>query len=451
MPKSPSMPGATPGPERRRIAVLKVLYLLAVTASVFVLPALQATRPVRWYVVPALLVAQVVTLLICRVGAKEILRPVVRLKWLFLFLLACYTFLPTEDQRSDDLFVEWQIPFAARTIPLNVTGLEQAGLMCLQILTFILASALVRLTGAGTDLVDGLRAFRLPSLFVYSLDQTLALLGGHVPARRDGSGSGDGSGGGGQKRWRDESGGHTTPQGSPGFVAILRRLLRGDVGFFVQSVQGNLARAGDQVSRAYEGRLDARLAHDVAVIAGVSLGMVSFKMLKILPGVPFAPGFKTLLLFPLYVLASQLAWSRWGGTVAGSIMGVIGFLQGDGRYGVLEILKHLAPGLVIDIARPVLRRLPQSAFVFCLLGLVAGLARTTTEFVVVALLGGRAEVYLFPAAKLVPNLIAGTLSGFVSAFVLRAFGQWQQPSEDKQLPEAPPMSVGSTGENECQK
>jgi hypothetical protein len=37
------------------------------------------------------------------------------------------------------------------------------------------------------------------------------------------------------------------------------------------------------------------------------------------------------------------------------------------------------------------------------------------------LLGARAEVYLFPAAVLVPNLRAGFLSGFVTLFVLRAF------------------------------
>jgi len=41
--------------------------------------------------------------------------------------------------------------------------------------------------------------------------------------------------------------------------------------------------------------------------------------------------------------------------------------------------------------------------------------------VLVLLLGARAEVYLFPAAVLVPNLVAGFLSGFVTIFVLRAF------------------------------
>jgi hypothetical protein len=56
--------------------------------------------------------------------------------------------------------------------------------------------------------------------------------------------------------------------------------------------------------------------------------MASIKMAKFLPGVPFAPGIKTVLLFPLYIVASHLTWSRWGGTVAGTILGVVGFLQG---------------------------------------------------------------------------------------------------------------------------
>ena len=104
-------------------------------------------------------------------------------------------------------------------------------------------------------------------------------------------------------------------------------------------------------------------------------------------------------------------------------MGVIGFLQGDGRFGVLEILKHVAPGLVIDLAEPLVRRLPAWALGYCFLGVAAAAGRITTELVLVLLLGARAEVYLFPAAVLVPNLLAGFLSGFVTIFVLRAFAR----------------------------
>ena len=387
-------------PTGTKLASLKVLYLLAVTAVAFMAPALAATRPARWFVVPALLALQVGALLACRIGLNDVMRPVWRLKWLFLFLVGCYVLLPPEHPGAADVILDWRIPWVGWALQLNITGLERAGLMCLQILTLLLASTLVQLTGSGQDLVNGLRAFGLPDLFVYSLDRTLVLLGG---VRRSGRGRGDGTG-----------------RGSS--LLTIKRLLRGDIGGFVEMIRANMARAG-QWARGDDSAVGVRLAHDIGIVTGLALCMASVKVLKILPGVPFASGHKALLLFPLYILASRLTYSRWGGTAAGSIMGVIGFLQGDGRFGVLEILKHVAPGLVIDLAEPLVCRLPTWALGYCLLGLAAAVARISTDLLLVLLLGARAEVYLFPAAMLVPNLLAGFLSGFVTMFVLRAFAR----------------------------
>jgi hypothetical protein len=127
-------------------------------------------------------------------------------------------------------------------------------------------------------------------------------------------------------------------------------------------------------------------------------------------------------------------------------MGVIGFLQGDGRFGVLEIFKHIAPGLVIDLGEPLARRLPPWALGYCVLGFAAAIARTATELLLVLLLGARAEIYLFPAAKLVPNLLAGTLSGFVTVFVLRAFTSRRSDASRQSDIEVAPACVGSDGE-----
>jgi hypothetical protein len=383
-----------------RTAVLKVIYLLVVTAVTFMLPALSATRPLRWFIVSALLALQVLTLLISRVPISQIVHPAWRLKWLFLFLIGCYTLLPSESP-ARDLALHWRVPGLEWLLTFNVTGLDHAAVMCLQILTVLLASAMVRLTGRGDDLVRGLQELRLPGLFVHSLDRTLSLLSG-----------------------ADERSGRRRPRearAQQGTFTALKRLLRGDVDGFVQLIKANIELAGGQSSGGAGPDFETRLAHDVAIVSGIALCMASFKMLKFLPGLPFASGHKALLLFPLYVLAARLTYSRWGATAAGTIMGVIGFLQGDGRFGVLEVLKHIAPGLVIDLADPIVRRLPVWALGYCLLGLVAAVARTSTELVLVFLLGARAEIYLFPAAKLVPNLLAGFLSGFVTTFVLRVF------------------------------
>jgi hypothetical protein len=420
-------------------SVLKVAYLLAVTAATFMVPAFAATRSARWLVVPALLALQVVILLACRIRITEVVRPVWRLKWLFLFLIGCYVLLPAENPGGGDLVLHWRVPLVDWLVPLNLTGLERAALMCLQILTLLLASTVVRVTGSGRDLADGLRALRLPDLFVYSLDHTLELLGGAKKSRRGGA----------------------EAAGQGGTFSTVKRLLRGDIGGFVQTVRTNIERAGERPGHESDRRLGPRLVHDIGIVTGIALCMASVKVLKLLPGLPFAPGHKALLLFPLYVLASRLTHSRWGGTAAGSIMGVIGFLQGDGRFGVLEILKHVTPGLVIDLAEPLVRRLPAWALGYCFLGVAAAAGRITTELVLVLLLGARAEVYLFPAAVLVPNLLAGFLSGFVTIFVLRAFARSDAevnkdrdvqaetvPDEaaeipSQQLPAGPPQSDAS--------
>ena len=388
-------------PTTANVAVLKVIYLLAVTALAFMVPAVAATRPARWFVVPALLVLQVILLLACRIGLNDIIRPLWRLKWLFLFLIGCYFLLPPDHPEAGDTILHWRVPWIGWLLPLNFNGLERAVLMCLQITTLLLASIVIRLTGSGTDLADGLRAFGLPNLFVYSLDYTLELLGG---AQRSGRSRGDG---------RDH--------GSS--LSTVKRLLRGEIGGFVETIQANIERAAQRVRPDIDRDVAAHLAHDIGVVTGIALCMTSIKVLRILPGLPFAPGHKVILLFPLYALASRLTYSRWGGTAAGSIMGVIGFLQGDGRLGVLEILKHITPGLVIDIGMPLVDRLPTRALGYCVLGLVAAVARISTDLTLVVLLGARTEVYLFPAAVLVPNLIAGWLSGFVTMFVLRAFAR----------------------------
>src|SRR5207253_9204626 len=141
---------------------------------------------------------------------------------------------------ATDLVFHWRPMENFRSVALNLTGVKTAALMCLQIMTVILVSAVVRLTGSGTDLVDGLRGFGFPKLFVYSIDYTLALLGG---LRRKGSGGGDGRG-----RMPSES--PDAPRGiarirqqASEAVAVIKRMLSGDVTVFTRSIQQNMERA----------------------------------------------------------------------------------------------------------------------------------------------------------------------------------------------------------------
>src|SRR3981081_3781217 len=192
------------------MATLKVLYLLAITAVTFALPA-GIGGSMQWLTIVGLLALQILLLFACRIASRDIARPVWRLKWLFVFLIAAYALLPGEDKSSGALMLFWQVPVIGWSLPVNLEGLEQAGRMCLQIATMLLASSVVRLTGTGRDLVEGLQSFHLPALFVYSLDHTLALLGG---TRRGGGGRGGRAGTGSGRGNRAHQ---------AGFLTIVKR------------------------------------------------------------------------------------------------------------------------------------------------------------------------------------------------------------------------------------
>ena len=170
------------------------------------------------------------------------------------------------------------------------------------------------------------------------------------------------------------------------------------------------------------------------MIAGVSAAMMAFKLVKVLPGVPALAGMKTVFFIPLYMLAADRTYSRWGATMAGGIMGFIAFLNGDSRYGIFEVLKHLVPGLVVDLVWPLVRKFRLRFSVLLFVGLLAGAARTSTQFAMVMLLGAdKASLYLLPAGRLPTNLIAGFLSIFVSYAVLKSLGSCAVEEREKQL------------------
>src|SRR5258708_11364299 len=230
------------------------------------MPALSLTRPVRWFVIPTLLGIQVITLLVCRVGLRDSLWSASRLKWLFVFLLGMSALLPSGSPSENDVLLDWHVPGLGWSVRINVSGLEQASLMCLQIGTVLLASAVVRLTGTGRDLVDGLHAFRLPPLFVHALDRTLELLAGTR------------GGGGGRGR---------NPAPRARLVAVAKQLLRGDVSAFAETIRTNIARAESQPGVEVDPRTGSQLAPDVADCTAILRGLPSLKTLQLLPGWPF--------------------------------------------------------------------------------------------------------------------------------------------------------------------
>lgn len=393
-------------------APLLVVYLLATSAAAFAVPI--AVRP---YVVVGLILYQIGLLAVAQQLSRRAFAAIWRLKFLFLFLLLCYTLLPGTP--TDD----YVYPFGG-WFGLNLTGLAASLVMVGQLSLIVLVSYVVRVLAPPEAFVQGLLHFRVSPLFAHSLDATLAMLG-DAPGSGCGGGGGQGRGmGGGRGRRREEA-------SVPDAADVPRStMLRSQVHTLSRRIQDSLQQAQDRAARL---GLDERRAHDVGVIAGIAFVMMSFKLVKILPGLPFASGYKAVIFIPLYIIAADRTSTRYGATIAGTIMGLIGFLNGDGRYGVFEILKHMVPGAGIDLLWPLVRRWRHSLFVLTLLGLVAAMARTSTELVLVLCMNVRWEVYSFPAAKLVPNLTAGFLSGFVTHLLLSSL-----PSE-KPVGE-PPMA-----------
>src|SRR5262245_22222534 len=90
--------------QRRWMPRFKVLYLIAVSVAVYVIPSVAMLRPVRWIMIPSLLLLQAMLLAAC-VPMYDVFRPVLRLKWLFLFLAVCYAFLPGSPE---DIVWTWR-------------------------------------------------------------------------------------------------------------------------------------------------------------------------------------------------------------------------------------------------------------------------------------------------------------------------------------------------------
>jgi hypothetical protein len=272
----------------------------------------------------------------------------------------------------------------------------------------------------------------VPKVIALSLDVVLSLLG----EGGGGGGGGGGRGGGRGRRRRHEAGNHAGNEASNGsFWSSVKRLARGDVQPIVDRIERQIRRAdrqaGDRLgesgpSKAGDtGRDDLRraaLRRDVSVVAGISLTMLAIKMLKLLPSLPFAPGHKLVLLTPLYIVAALLTRSRFGATLTGLVMGSVAFLMGDGRYGIFEIFKHVAPGVICDALMPwMLRggRMPGGVAWSLFGGLIAA-GRFATIFTVTLAVQPPAVAYAILVPGLSINVFFGVASGYVSYHLAKA-------------------------------
>jgi hypothetical protein len=324
--------------------------------------------------------------------------------------------------------------------------------MVLRVLVVVLASRVVR-AGDERAIALGLRKLGAPDVVATSIDAVLALLGGGGTAGGGGGRSGGGGGGGGgrgRRRDADAEAAHEVAQ--EGFFASLRRIARGDVGPIVDRIERHVGRAERYLDRERDGvREDARAAsrrRDVTVIVGLSLTMLGIKALKVLPNLPFAPGHKLVILTPLYVVAALETRTRLGATLTGLVMGSVAFLLGDGRYGIFEILKHVAPGILCDLLVPLVAgqgRRP-GVLVWAIVGGLMGLGRFATIFTVTLTVQAPAVAWAFLVPGMAVHTVFGALSGLVSAPLIRVVFDRaaRRRNEKSHLEDMHPAGAGKT-------
>src|SRR5262245_38727256 len=388
---------------------VKILALIAVAAGCFVV------RDPR--VLAGVVLLELAIWGVLRLPLAALYRTVRKLAIFAFFIMLTYALVPTESMQADIWVTagigSWQIP-------VNQTGFIFGVVVSLRMLVVVLASIIVQLSGKPEDFVAGLRGLGVPEVTAITVDNTFRLLNSES-ARRPGSGGGRGGGGGG-----GGGRGRQTAQNAGNEELTWRRILRGDFAFLNDVIENALVRARNLTEHGSRSS-ESALPRDAVVITALCFLMLTTKMLKVLPGIPFAPGHKLILLIPLYILAGALTQSRWGATFAGTSIGIISFLFGEGRFGVFEILKHIAPGPVVDALLPwLLRGRSPARWKFVMLGALCAAARITTIVAVTFLIDAPAVFYALVAPMFISQTAFGAASGFITFYLLKSLDRFRR-------------------------
>ena len=354
----------------------KIIYLLIIAVGCFLIENV--------YLLIALFLLQILLWLWLRLSFLELGRIFRRLAIFIIFILFSYLFIPAS---SESLVIKW-------LIPLNISALLTGLIMSLRVFIVITASMLVRLSSTSEEFVESLKKLKVPEFISLAIDSTLALIATSLPKKEKNKV---------EKKKFD-----------------IKKILKGDIGFLIDLIGDALSRSKEYVeSSGYKGSLSK--VKDLGIISGIVVLMMTTKFLKILPGIPIFPAHKGLLIIPLYFLAYELTETAWGATLTGITIGVVSFLFGEGTFGIFEIFKYIAPGLVIDGLMPPLKKISgnPSVIIFSIMGLLASLARLTTIVLTALLVKAPPVFYVLLTPTIIGHFVFGILSGPVSYFLVR--------------------------------
>jgi len=376
-------------------ARIKLVYLLVLACGLFFVN--------DGRIVLGLIAVQAGLWLYAGLGLGELLRGTSRLKWFFLLVAISYLLIPPVDTRPD-----FRIDLGWFQIGVYLSGLEHAALMLSRVFLLVFTSLWVRLSEPAGAFVGALGKLGLPESIAIVIDAGLSLAGGSQ--KTDGKGRGDGSGGG-------RGDGQSARQQDGWSFADIRQARFG----FMDNLIGRALRKSRAYLREHYPHMNEAVRSDAAIILAVVVAIMSLKLLQILPGLPFAPGHKNVVVIPLLLMASLATRSRFGGFSAGVAVGIVSFLLGYGKFGAFEILQFALPGLLADLLAPVLVGGSGLGLLvrLALLGALLGLARFAANFMVLMLAGSPELAWLAFAPMLISQVTFGGLSGLVCIYVVK--------------------------------
>jgi hypothetical protein len=371
-------------------AGLKVLGLLVL--------AVVAVASDSWWVLGGLLTLSVVWWVGHGRNPLRLL-PMLRRTWVFLlFLLLSFVIFPPETATPITVVI------GGRTIDLS--GLPVGAMMCLRLLVIIVASLVLRETSRPGEILLGLRQLRIPLPLAQTIDATLTL----VAARRTGP----------RKRRRRAEKRETRGATPERTRRTLRERAMAVADRLASSFHEHVAQSAAEIGLPADQRTrHISAATDVVVVTALVVMVMGLKMVKLLPGIPFASGNRLVLVFPLYFVAARYTRSRIGATWLGATLGIVAFLFGEGRFGILEVAKYVAAGAILDLAWPLVRR-RRSVLVYSLVGLLMGIGWFASTLLAAWIARAPAVFYAIAVGMAISQFVFATLSGPVSWALLRA-------------------------------
>lgn len=354
------------------------------------------------YILLGIIAAHILVFFMLKAKNKS-LRFLWKIKWFILLIFLIHAFSGTNDLVLIPID-QWDWALA-----LSFDGMLKGGIMASKLVAMLTITQVIRFSMTSQAFVKGMTGIGLSTSSAEIIDQII----GVVTTEKKGKG-GDGSGRGqGRKKNKKKDAKKNSVDGNE--IKAIDILTKGKVGGIPKKLVKRLQFAADN----FKGSSNAS-------VAASALAITLIRMVKIAPGLPLAPGHKSVLVFPVFIYGILKSEKKFAGLQIGSISGILHFSMGFGKFGPLGILEFGIVGTVIDL----MLRLPfkkTNLFFLMLIGATCGLVRISIEIILAYSLlphGENSELSFAFILLYLPYIISqisfGIASGFVSRALLKA-------------------------------